>query len=510
MLTMTQIDDIRRAFFMKGKTFSEISKEFKVDRKTVRKYIGQDNWNVEVKTSGAKRAFPKLEPFKADIDGWLEEDKKARRKQRHTAKRIYERLREKYQDKFNCSYRTIASYMAMRKKHLLEGSCFLPLKHIPGEAQADFGEADFYEDGTLFHGYHLNLSFPYSNAGYVQLFKGENLECLQQGLKDIFEHIGGVPQRIWSHNASAIVKFTKKGERVLSQSFLRFKQHYGFEAVFCNPYSGHEKGSVESKVGYHRRNFLVPAPRFERCEEFNRRLLDLCDEDMHRRHYRHESTIASLFDEDCRNMLKLPESCYEVATYVTVKTNAYAKFSLNAGCHTYSTSPRYANSRLLVKLTAHEVIALDEDWRQIANHRRLYGPNCQESMNWLPYLAQIARRPRALKYSGIYELLPQAFREYLDGCDKNALGQSLRALALLCSRGSFEVAVNVAAEAVRLKAQDLDSLLVIYSRMTDIRQFEAVISPAGTPKLAALSLDAKSYDEAFLKREKEGSVNAQR
>jgi len=196
MLTMTQIDDIRRAFFMKGKTFSEISREFKVDRKTVRKYIGQDNWNVEVKTSGAKRAFPKLEPFKADIDGWLEEDKKARRKQRHTAKRIYERLREKYQDKFNCSYRTIASYMAMRKKHLLEGSCFLPLKHIPGEAQADFGEADFYEDGTLFHGYHLNLSFPYSNAGYVQLFKGENLECLLQGLKDIFEHIGGVPQRI--------------------------------------------------------------------------------------------------------------------------------------------------------------------------------------------------------------------------------------------------------------------------------------------------------------------------
>ena len=84
----------------------------------------------------------------------------------------------------------------MRKKHFLEESCFLPLKHIPGEAQADFGEADFYEDGTLFHGYHLNLSFPYSNAGYVQLFKGENLECLLQGLKDIFEHIGGVPQRI--------------------------------------------------------------------------------------------------------------------------------------------------------------------------------------------------------------------------------------------------------------------------------------------------------------------------
>lgn len=76
----------------------------------------------------------------------------------------------------------------------------------------DFGEADLYEDGTLFHGYHLNLSFPYSDAGYVQLFKGENPECLLGGLKDIFEHIGGVPQRTWFYNATAIVKFTKKGE----------------------------------------------------------------------------------------------------------------------------------------------------------------------------------------------------------------------------------------------------------------------------------------------------------
>lgn len=154
---------------MKDKTISEISREFKVARKTIRKYIRQDDWNVKVKTSGVKRPFPKLEPFKADIDIWLEEDKKARRKQRHTAKRIYKRLHEKYQEKFNCSYHTIVSYATMMKKHI----------YIPGEAQADFGEADFYENGALLHGYHLNLSFSYSNSGYMQLFKGENLEYLK-------------------------------------------------------------------------------------------------------------------------------------------------------------------------------------------------------------------------------------------------------------------------------------------------------------------------------------------
>ena len=98
----------------------------------------------------------------------------------------------------------------MRKKELYQdNSCRLPLEHITGEAQVDFGEADFYENGTLYHGFYLNLSFPFSNVGYTQLFKGENQECLFQGLKDIFEHIGGVPHKLWFDNASTIVKVLK-------------------------------------------------------------------------------------------------------------------------------------------------------------------------------------------------------------------------------------------------------------------------------------------------------------
>jgi len=214
---------------------------------------------------------------------------------------------------------------------------------------------------------------------------------------------------------------------------------------------------------------------------------------MQRKHYRHESFIASPFDEDRCNMLKLPETPYEVATYTTVKADAYAKFSLNAGRHLYSTSPKYANSHLLVKMTAHEVIALDEEGRQIVSHRRLYGPNCQESMKWLPYLLQIARRPRALKYSGVYEMLPQSFREYLDGSDKATLGKVLKSLALLCSKGSFETTVKVVAEAALLKAHDIESLFAIHSRMTDMTpQLEAVMLPEGTLNLLSHSLTPKA------------------
>lgn len=169
-------------------------------------------------------------------------------------------------------------------------------------------------------------------------------------MKNIFEHIGGVPHKLWFDNASNIVKLLKNSERKLTDAFLRFKQHYGFEVTFCNPNAGHEKGNVENKVGYHRRNFLVPPPRFEKLEDFNVELLRLCDEDMEREYYRKEGTHAELFREDRKAMLKLPSNPFDVAEYVTVKTNAYGKFSLNGGKHVYSTAPKYANSRVLIKI----------------------------------------------------------------------------------------------------------------------------------------------------------------
>ena len=105
------------------------------------------------------------------------------------------------------------------------------MEHIPGEAQVDFGDADFYENGKLHSGKYINLSFPHSNKGYMQVFK-ERQECLFEGLKTIFEHIGGVPTRIWFDNASTMVtKVMKGGNRSLTDDFLRFMEHYRFEAV---------------------------------------------------------------------------------------------------------------------------------------------------------------------------------------------------------------------------------------------------------------------------------------
>lgn len=260
MLTMTQVHYIRKLYFETGRNISQIARETGYDRKTVRYYLEKDDWNGAIPPANHSASYPKLESYKAEINLWLTEDKAAKRKQRHTAKRIYDRLVAKYKAEFQCSYRTVAGYVAQRKKDIFGHKAgHLPLEHIPGEAQVDFGDAEFYENNKLYSGKYLNLSFPHSNRGYLQLFKGENQECLFEGLKVIFEHIGGTPGRIWFDNASTMVsKILKHGERNLTDDFIRFKEHYRFASAFCNADAGHEKGNVEGKVGYHRRNMRCP------------------------------------------------------------------------------------------------------------------------------------------------------------------------------------------------------------------------------------------------------------
>ena len=498
MLNMTQIHQVRQLYFNEGRTISEIYRETKVAHKTIRTYIEKDDWNTEKEVdTQIKSAFSKLDKYKPDINEWLTSDKKAKRKQRHTAKRIFVRLKEKYPKEFECSYRTVAGYFAKKKKEIFgKKDAYLPLEHIPGEAQADFGNAEYYENGKLYNGNYLNLSFPYSNQGYFQLFKGENQECLFEGLIAIFEHIGGVPQKIWFDNASTMVtKILKNGERNLTDGFLRFVAHYRFEYAFCNANAGHEKGNIEGKVGYHRRNMLVPIPTFTKLAIFNAELLEKCDLDANREHYRKDATIKELHDEDRLELLELPTVPLEVSKYQTLKTNGYGRFYLNSGLHEYSVSPKYANCRTLIKITANEVIPLDENYREIVRHERLYGEGKQQSMQWLPYLTQLSHRPGALKYTGIYEILPDAVKDYLDKCNKSDKGKVLKTIAHLTEKSGFENAVASIEKMITYDVVDADSLINLHNRIhADIVDLPPLHLSDNVPALDVVKINLAAYD----------------
>ena len=281
MYTMDQIHHIRQLYYEQGLSVTEVAKIVGCNWRTAQKYIDMEDFSppVPVPQEEVTRES-KLDPYKPLIDSWLADDKNAPRKQRHTALKIHKRLKDEAEG-YNCSYRLIANYVKAKKRELNLGKQenYIPLIHRPGEAQADFGTADFVENGHYYkERKYLVLSFPYSNGGYLRLNYGENLECLLEGLQAMFEYIGGVPTEIWFDNASSVVsQIIRGGGRVITDRFQRFSEHYRFKAVFMNPQSGWEKGNVENKVGYLRRNELVPVPAFPNLETKNAELLDACD-----------------------------------------------------------------------------------------------------------------------------------------------------------------------------------------------------------------------------------------
>ena len=499
MLPMDQIHRIRQLYYEQGQdNISEIARLTGLNRKTVTKYIDMTDFNEADPMPKKENFCPKLDPFKPLIDQWLEEDKNVRRKQRHTATKVFKRLTREV-DGFNCSQRLVAEYVKEKKKQLNlkrpEGS--IPLDHDPGEAQADFGAADFYENSLLCSGKYFVMDFPYSNNGYLQLHRGENMECLLESMKAIFEHIGGVPTEIWFDNTKTIVKeIIRGGGRELTERFIRFQEHYGFRASFCNPDSGNEKGGVESKVGYDRRNMLVPVPRFLSLEQYNRQLLRMCDDDGDREHYRFKpETIAERFEADKKAFRPLPDKPFDTASYHTAHTNGWGKFTLNKGKHTYSASPGHAESDVWLKITAEHVYVMDFHQNPIVTHRRLYGDEPAESMEWLPYLKYIALKPRSLFKSGIYDMMPANMQTYLYNCRNSDRGKILKALSDLTERTGFGSALQTVDQAIVYQATDPDSLRNLYRMLyADVPPLPPLTGYTGIPALGQMPSGLSDYD----------------
>ncbi len=330
------------------------------------------------------------------------------------------------------------------------------------------------ENGIRYEGCYVAMSFPYSNGGYIQAYKGTNIECLLQGMQDIFNHMGQVPTCIWFDNDKTIVKkILANGEREVTDLFNRFRMHYSFESNFCNPDSGHEKGHVENKVGYSRRNMLVPVPEFKDLREFNESLLTECDEDMQREHYSKDVLIATLFEQDRKAMKPLPRAEYEIYRLEKVKSDKYGK--VNFDNRKYSVSPEHAQRELFVKTNAFTVWILDDQYHVIQWHNRLYGSQ-KESMKWEPYLVLMGNRPNAIKYTGFFQQLPQTLQEYLSNCDYEQKKAALRMLKRMVVNSELETAVNAFNFCIQKGIRDLDSIWASY--------YSTVFAKAPIPDLA--------------------------
>lgn len=488
MMTMTQIQDIRYLSVYKDLSKRAIARETGYDFRTVKKYVDKEDFN---ETRVKRRGRPSvLDPVKHIIDQWLEEDRLRHPKQRHTAKRVYDRLKSEHADIFVGCERTVRNYVAGKKKEIYgEKEGALPLEHPPGEAQADFGEVYVLEQGVRIKCWELVLSFPHSNGALVQLFKGQNQECLFAGLKAMFEYMDMVPLVIWFDNLSAAVAGIHGYERILTDAFQRFAMHYGFEPRFCNPASGHEKGHVENKVGYGRRNFFVPEPEIGNIDDFNQRLFAAAENDMQRPHYLKKLDIARLFEEDKRAMRSLPKIPFEIGKWQKCKCNNYGKIKFEGNI--YSVSPGMAGREIWIKAGAHEIEILNEDYRVIVKHPRLYGSG-QESMQWHPYLATLAKRPRALKYTGFFREMPESWQAYFNGLDLIEQKQSLKVLVRILGESDMETATRSLEASLKSGTTNAEGLLFSYLRMHQSTEPEFI---AGVKDPPGYRPDLTVYDQ---------------
>jgi transposase len=230
---------------------------------------------------------PKLDAWTGAIDQILEDDKAEGRKQRHTAKRIFERLRD--EPGYRGGYTIVKDYVRLRK--LSQREMFVPLAHPAGDARADFGEAMVVIGGVERKAHYLTIDLPQSDDCFVMAFPAETTEAFLEGHHHAFAYFGGVPRTILYDNTKiAVARIWGDGTREKTRAFAELQSHYLLAEKFGRP----GKGKVEGLVGYARRNFMVPRPRFATGEAFNAHLLVQSQKRRERKLRGHQQTIGEL------------------------------------------------------------------------------------------------------------------------------------------------------------------------------------------------------------------------
>ena len=386
---MNQWAQIRRMVLVEGASKRSIMRDFGIGHQALAKILTNPE-PPGYRITGS-RPKPVLGAFLAVIDQILEDDRTAPPKQRHTARRIFERLRDEYG--YTGGITQVQEAVAQAKRYSKEA--FVPLSHPPGHAQFDFGEATVEIAGERCKAHLAVITLPYSDTYFLSAYPRECTETFQAGHLAGFEFFGGVPIRISYDNTSIAVSKIVGRERELTREFLRLESHHLFAHHFCHVRRGNEKGHVETHVGYSRRNLLVPVPSFSSWAALNEHLAAACFADLFRRVRGKVDTKAERLVVDVSAMLALPTVSFEARRVVLGRANSLSlvRFDRND----YSVPTDYAH---------HEVTAVGgiEDVRLlvgtevVATHPRHWG---KEQVTFDPrhYLALLERKPGALDYA---------------------------------------------------------------------------------------------------------------
>ena len=390
MLKVDQYNFIRTSYRVYGKKIKQIARETGHSKNTIKKVLRGEYKGYKERD---KQPFPVLAPYLEIIDRWLENDKEKPKKQRHTAVRVYNRLRT--EQGFEGGETTVRRYVCQAKLRLgLNGrQAFIPSDPEAGiEAEVDWGRCQAIIGGqeTLLKFFCMRSK--YSGKHFVRCYPCERQQALFDGHIQAFSFFEGVfPVLIYDNLTTAVQKIFKGKKRDLQESFEKFRAYYNFAPVFCNPGQGHEKGGVEGLVGYARRNYMVPVPEADTLEQLNERLLEASMAYGDHRIAGREHTVNELYEQEKSHLIALPDMPFGNLQTASGKINKYSTIIVDKNRYSVPTRYAYCKANVVLHVDSVEIFYAN---KKIASHDRLFSNN-QWSLNPEHYLELIQQRPQA-------------------------------------------------------------------------------------------------------------------
>jgi len=365
-------EEIRRDRRIEALSIRELAERHKVHRRAVRQALASAL--PPPRKPYVARSRPAIDPWAGVIDAWLIADKDVHRKQRHTARRVWQRLVAEHGAVV--SEGTVSRYVARRRVELdlVKVEVCIPQTHEPGaEAEVDFGEFYYAFGGQQVKCWMFVMRLSHCGRAFHIAYGTQAQEAFLEGHVLAFQHFGGVPARIRYDNLKPAVTWILKGrDRDEAERFVALRSTYGFESFFCQPglKGAHEKGGVEGEIGRFRRRHLVPVPKAATLVELNEHIgaADLLDDV--RVITGRPITVGAAFAPEAKALMALPTEAFDPARLLAARVDKRARISVRQ-CY-YSVPARYVTRRLSVRLSARTVEIFDGP-KRVATHQRAFG-----------------------------------------------------------------------------------------------------------------------------------------
>ena len=426
---MEQFEGIRRDARDGGLSIRALADKHKVHRRTVRLALADATPPAR---KAPVRVAPVLGPHVATVRGWLIADKDVHRKQRHTARRVWQRLVE--EEGVVVAESSVRGLVGALRREIFDQSLTVavPQTHLPAaEAEVDFGEFRAVIAGVAVKLWMFVLRLSHSGKAIHIAYANQAQESFLDGHVQGFERLGGVPtgQIRYDNLKPAVIRVMLGRDRLENVRFIALRSHYGFDSFYCHPgiEGAHEKGGVEGEVGRFRRRHLVPVPKFASLSELNAFMAAADGRDDARRITGRLESVGAAAARELPGLRAVPVEVFDPGVMLSCRVDAKARVCVRQSY--YSVPARLAGRRVQVHLGARTLEVLS-DGKAVATHTRLLHKYA-EDLQLDHYLEVLTRKPGALpgatalahaRASGVFTRTHQRFWDAARGALGDAAG----------------------------------------------------------------------------------------